>query len=335
MPNWKFHGNLTYEEFMLDWFGYMGGRELGDPLQKFTDNPKNILSFVETCRLSNKPAYMSVAYRKKHDIVSALDRIFFDFDCKSGKDGEKLELELNAMKFIRMLLRDFKIVPMVVKTFHGYHVWIFLKTTLTGYMEDLKKVYVAAHRRLLRGQEFYYDTQIFGDVKRIARIPLSWHEKGAWCMIVELDEKTDEFIPSKIRDVNYFKVNGLNVEDIIEDAKTIINADVERKIYLNGDIPKFDGKFQIRPCFSNCLNLGVMGHQQRLALVIEAFWSGKKFDEIVDLFRNLRDFNENITKYQVEWQIKKIKGSWAKPYRCKTIKALNWCIGNKCKFFKP
>lgn len=330
--NFKFHGNLTYDEFLIEWFGYHGGRELGNPLQVFTDVCQEIVPFVKNCEKESKPAYMSVAYRKKHNEVSGLDRIFFDFDYhEEPKDEEKLLLlEGNVKNFVRSLK---PIVPLIVKTYHGYHVWVFFKTTILYDKEDeLKKIYFATQRYLLKNKEYeMLDTNPLGDVKRIARIPLSWHEKGAYCIIVD-----ENLQPTKIRSVEYFKNNGLLFDDVAETVKTIINTDSEREIFVDYDIPKnFNGTFGIRPCFHHALRGGEMDHQQRLAFLIEAHYAGYGTEkEILDFFRNMRDFNENITKTQYRWFINRNIYKRVRPYKCRTIQKFGWCIKDECEVYR-
>jgi len=339
----EFHGTLTYEEFLLEWFGYHGGRELANPDQRFTYNPKNIIGFISQCKQENKPAYMSVAYRRAHDIVSGIDRIFFDFDCKEDDADKKLQIEGDVRNFIRFLETPkpppFQAVrPLTIKTFHGYHVWVFLKTAIMGgTFDQLKKIYFSLQKKLQQGRYFEtIDGRIIGDVKRLGRIPLSWHEKGAWCQVVD-----NNLNPTKVRGLDFYRLSGLVADDAIADAKLIINANREIEIYKDRDIPKNSyGNFQIRPCFMNSLKATEMGHQQRLAFVIEAYWASKKKEiseiapEIIDLFRKRHDFDLGTTDYQVNWQLRKINGSWMKPYRCKTMKSLGWCLGKICPYFK-
>ncbi len=58
----------------------------------------------------------------------------------------------------------------------------------------------------------------------------------------------------------------------------------------------------IRPCFIKALKYGEMYHQQRLALLSEAYTLGFHSPEsIIELFRCLNDFDYSITSYQVNW----------------------------------
>ena len=62
----------------------------------------------------------------------------------------------------------------------------------------------------------------------------------------------------------------------------------------------FDNSEGIRPCFVKALDSGEMCHQQRLALLQEAYTIGFRHPEsIIDIFRCLNDFDDSITRYQV------------------------------------
>jgi len=82
----EFHGDLTRDKFLLEWFGIYGGRELATrgpdrPYGRhFTDNPREIIAFVDEMYRLNYPAWMSVLPMAGYGKPTGLDRIYFDFD---------------------------------------------------------------------------------------------------------------------------------------------------------------------------------------------------------------------------------------------------------------
>jgi len=324
-----FHGSLTYLEFLQEWFGVHAGRELGNPNQVFTDNYKNLIDFVRQCKEDNVPAFMSVAPRVCHGVVYGVDRVFFDFDAKDSK--QRPNMVLDVKRFVSKLR---PLQPFIVQTFHGYHVYLFFKEGCikTKDNDEAKLFYEATQHLLLNGELYEsLDTNVLGDVKRIARVPLSWHERGCWCIVV--DERLE---PTKVRSLDYYRMYGLDSEFV---SRTVKLMKITKETQKNNNLqnltfnPPTKGTFSIRPCFKYALEQTEMSHQQRLALVIEAFWAGKTMQEIKDLFKNRRDYSSEKTTYQVEWELLKIKHDNLKPYRCQTLIELGYCIKNNCSIY--
>jgi len=80
---------------------------------------------------------------------------------------------------------------------------------------------------------------------------------------------------------------------------------------------------RVRPCIENATKRTWLGHQQRFAVVGEYKAVGFSIDKIVDVFRNMSDFDPDITR-------KQIRSIWDKsaPYKCDTLRGLGLCIPN-------
>jgi len=96
---------------------------------------------------------------------------------------------------------------------------------------------------------------------------------------------------------------------------------------------------QYPPCIEKLLEDLKSGknlpHHARFALATFLLNIGKPIDEVVDLFRTSPDFNERITRYQVE-HLAGLRGSRVKysPYKCSNMKSLGLCVdveGKICK----
>jgi hypothetical protein len=166
----------------------------------------------------------------------------------------------------------------------------------------------------------------------MCRIPFSIHEKsGAECLVVDSNLEDD-----KVRGVEYFRLYGLKQKEILvamDKAHEFRKALKEKRIKYLPKTLSFESSDGIRPCFVKALNSGEMCHQQRLALLQEAYSLGFHSSEIIiDLFRCLNDFDGSITRYQVNWFFtNKVEKNEVRPYSCQTIQKYGWCLGEDCK----
>jgi len=315
-------------EFLEEWFGIYAGRELGDPQRFFTDRYENLIDFVEKCKAEKKPCYMSVQPYFKRDWVYGLEKLFFDFDSK--KDTSKAWKEAEA--FAENLIEYYKILPFI--TFSGakgYHVYVFLKNTVAfpnHRAELVKKVYEMLQRKLLKGLNFEtLDQSVIGDLKRLARIPYSTHEKtGKLCHPLTL---THQFFDPKSLEI--YREHGLDTSLIREVIKEITSREkIQRSRPARSKIHA--SNYKVRPCILEALKHPLEdhgGHKMRLAIAIEFLHKGLPVDQIVDLFQNQADFNRERSRYYVE----DAKRKGYKPFRCSTIRKLGFCLGESCPFY--
>ena len=165
----------------------------------------------------------------------------------------------------------------------------------------------------------------------MCRIPFSIHEKsGEECAVVDSQLEED-----KVRSVEYFKLYGLKQKDILsamDKAREFRKALKEKRLKYVAKNMSFESSDGIRPCFVKALNSGEMCHQQRPALLQEAYSLGFHSPEsIIDLFRCLNDFDDSITRYQVNWFFtNKVEKDEIRPYSCRTIRRYGWCLGEEC-----
>jgi len=345
--------HISEEQFLIEFFGNFG-RDLGNPKQFFTDNPQDILEFVKRCAEEKKPAFISVQPRKAHRKIYGIEKIFYDFDytnkslklTKAQEEKRKQEMQEEVKKFIRMLEFKWKILsPLIVKTRKGYHVYLYFDKVYE--IDDDEKfwreVYGELYEQFLGGYKFkYVDLTSKNDLARLCRIPLSIHQvSGEKCILVDRNLK-----PTKIRSINFYRTYGLKREHLISAVKRV-KVKMEKKKKMLKKIReqqreeweiKHGYVGEIRPCFLKRMEEGEMCHQQRLALLIEAFYSGKRTeDELVELFRCFNDFNERITRTQVQWFLKNLVKNGkctVKPYRCSTIQEYGWCLGEECPTYR-
>jgi hypothetical protein len=332
--------HISKEQFLLEFFGSFG-RDLGNPERWFTDNPNELFSFIEECAENKAPAFISVQPEKDKAQPLGIENIFFDFDyCKKSEvlseaETQKRKSELrDEVQYFLKQLSTLKIKPLVIRTKRGYHVHVFFDSVyeINQELEFWKQVYKQLQFALLQVHNYrFIDYAVVGDINRMCRIPFSIHEKsGEECLVVNSNLEED-----KVRSVEYFKLYGLKQKDILtamDKAHEFRKILKEKKIKYVPNTLSIESSEGIRPCFVKALNSGEMCHQQRLALLQEAYSLGFHSQEsIIDLFRVLNDFDDAITRYQVSWFFNnKVEKDNVKPYSCRTIERYGWCLGNEC-----
>jgi len=358
--------HITRQQFLLEFFGLLG-RNFGDPDQWFTDNPMDIFKHIDKCAVEKKPCFISVQPMSKYQKVAGIEKIFYDFDYgrKSDKmtskqiERHRAKMEIEIGIFLCHLTKE-GIVPLVVKTRKGYHIYIYFDRIYEVDInndEDEKfwrKVYGFIHKRFVKGNRheyIYVDTTSKKDIKRLCRVPTSIHQKsGEECII--LDAKLR---PTKFRSIEYYKMYGLKREDLIGAVEWVrTNEEKEKKETLKREQERkknWQSKHgytgEIRICFQVRMEKGEMCHQQRLALAIEAFYSGMKTRQgMVDFFRWANDWDGDDPNgdcwVQVNWFFdKNVKETRkgepickVKPYRCSTIETLGWCLKSDCPIWR-
>ena len=332
--------HISKEQFLLEFFGFFG-RDLGNPERWFTHNPNDIFSFIEECSENKAPAFISVQPEKDKAQPLGIEKVFFDYDyCKKSEvlsevETQKRKVELREeVKYFLKQLSTLKIKPLVIRTKRGYHVHVFFDSVyeINQELEFWKQVYKQLQLAFLQGHDYrFIDYAVIGDINRMCRIPFSVHEtSGEECPIVDSQLEQD-----KVRSVEYFKLYGLKQKDIVlamDEAREFRKALKEKRTNYVPKTLSFEGEEGIRPCFIKSLNSGEMCHQQRLALLSEAYSLGFHSPEsIVELFRCLNDFDYSITSYQVNWFFTHwVEKNSIRPYSCRTIQKYGWCLGDEC-----
>lgn len=349
--------HITKDQFLLEFFGPLG-REFGDPVQWFTDNPAEIFTHIEKCKREKKPAFISVQPRSRHKVVAGFEKLFYDFDFGSKNDKfTERQIKIHKKKLKRELkiflnhLRKKHLVPLIVKTNRGYHIYIYFDQ-IYGIDKNVgfwREVYKALYERLLKGNRHKYkyaDSTSKEDIFRLCRIPTSIHQKsGDECSVLDTNLK-----PTKLRSIEYYKRSGLRRDDLKRAVERVSIDREKRKVELerlekerkeNWTVEHgFTG--EIRLCFKKFMEAGEAQHQTRLAMAIEAYYAGyKTVESMVEWFRWNNDWDgENPTgkcRTQVEWFFKnKVDDSGCKfkPYRCDTIRGFGWCLGEDCPIYR-
>ena len=317
-----------HSEFLKGWFGKYAGRELGCPQRFYTDSSKEFVKFVEMCRSQGKPCFMSVQPFNARDQVYGLEKLFFDFDSK--EDPSKAWNEV--IIFVEVLIKHYQVLPLTVFSGNkGYHVYVFLKRTVafpTQRQDFIKRVYGTLQQMILKGLKFKnLDRNVIGDIKRLARVPFSIHEKtGKVCHPVNLNGKL--YVSGSLEIYRNYGRDTSLIEKVIQKIENMKN----KKTIWRNSISILNSR-KVRPCIEAALKQpleGEAGHKMRLAVAVEFLNKGYGIEQVVDLFRGQEDFKESRTRYYVEDAKKKRY----KPFKCNTIMDLGFCLKEKCKIYR-
>lgn len=368
--DFKFHGDLTLDKFWLELFG-IHGRELGSnkphpfgtcpkgyekSRRMFTNQPQTYLQFIGWCQTNNVACWITSQPMRGYNTPLGIEKIFFDFDYHLAKNenmtpSKREKVKKLVLKFIDTL--DYE--PLLVSTRKGYHVYVFLRRTYEFEVRNLEfasEVFGVIGLSLLgmpklyeqleeceRKRWKYLDFGPLGDIMRMARVPLTPHEAtGIPCYILDRSLK-----PTKVRSLDLFKAYGIR-EDKVREAVEIVKKHHENKIkehwkQVRSGVKVFEGgngfSGQMRPCFTERLfKFGEMVHQQRLAMLMEAWASGYKTEEqLMHLCTHFKEYNEGTSRTQVRWFLKNKAGKFP-PYQCKTIQSYGWCLKGECPIYR-
>jgi len=313
---------LFLKEFWREWFNveYGFGREVfKDKTRVFIDSPERFIEYVGRCKASRSPCWMSVQPFKDRNQVFTVEKLFFDFD------GSLIKAWKEASTFAQHLKQYYGVEALVVFSgCKGYHVYVWLASSqhFEG-SKQAKMFYAMAQKLLLKGMKLEtLDMQVLGDIKRVSRVPYTIHEKNSNPCI----PLTQSHAPILIGNLQGFRKAGLNSRFIKLCIKQMEkDADRKRLVFRHRNVKG------VRPCISVALNRqleGKGGHLMRLAIAIEHLHLGMKPFEIAPLFQSQSDYDYERSLYFVEDSLKR----GYKPFKCKTIQALGFCLPD-CRRF--
>ena len=159
-------------------------------------------------------------------------------------------------------------------------------------------VYIRRDELARLGKEVFY-AKIMGMFDEIELVPIQTLES--------LADKVKQLIPEK-----YVETSGLGGLSLTgKTGKVVVEA--------------------LPPCIKRIYNAMLKGdnlsHHERFAIATFLLALGVDTDYLVNLFRNLPDFNEKITRYQIEHLAGK-RGSGRKysPYNCESMRSRGLCV---------
>lgn len=265
------------------------------------------------------------------------DRIVYDFD---SEEDPRLALR-KAIEFARSLEERFGCSVLVVSTgFKGAHVVIPLRRLVNweGY-QLLWKALIAPYgfkslvdRSMLQWNRldripYTYNVKLDNEtgevVRRFTRIVYPKRlrvEDFEWSVFEPLEPSSVEIVRIELPDIRVRRVarrrRGLR-------GRIVLPSSIEE--LANSDaVPSC-----IRSLIDTMVGTGELSHYGRVALVLYLKWLGYDKEEVIEFFaRHAKDYNERITRYQVEY-LYGLRGSRKdyKMYSCRKMKELGLCLG--------
>jgi hypothetical protein len=273
------------------------------------------------------------------------DRLFYDFDSKEDPELAKRK----ALEFTRSLKARFKVDPVVVFSgIKGAHIHIPLKKPVTW------QVYEALWSTLIAPYSFgrLVDPQV-KEASRLHRVPYTHNIKyekeedkvyEGFSYMVDLSGKRirmedfdwgsyEPLDPSCVELYEFVALDLPKVSVVVASKPKVSRAgDSKPKSRLPEDPAALDSHDAVPPCIRNIVQAlktsGDPDHNQRLALVWYLRWVGYSVDAVVDLFKRFaKDFNEKITRYQVEYAfgLRGKREEWLPP-TCEWMKQHSICL---------
>jgi len=322
--------------FFEEWFGRHAGREVWRQDihdRQFIDRYEELEYYVQYCMEMGIPAWVSVQPFQERDVPFGLEKLYFDFDCKEDLSRAWKD----AKAFSEAVAQFYNAKPLLLFSGNkGYHVYIFLARTVYFQLwrtEFVKEVYEELQQKILKGLKLpRLDKGVIGDVKRLARVPYSFHEKsGKQCAPVDLEGN-----PITVETLEPYRENGLDTKLLETICKEVVAKKKWQEIRAQGrKSHRFDKTSgRVRACIEAALSLPLhtgAGHKMRIAVAAEYLHRGASVDQVVELFKSQVDFGDGSkTRYYVQ----DIARKGYKPFRCETIRELGFCLSSDCPLHK-
>jgi len=272
--------------------------------QVIVNSKEELLERIEE---ANATDCFLASHRPEDKQKGLLYLVFIDIDFKNNIERAKKIVD----RILAFLKREYDIKKPYVQFsgFKGYHVIIPLTPII------VEPCLVSDFLRYLQIKlsKGYCDGQILGDIVRIIRLPNTYNSKaishgfdGRVKIVQEWDG--ERFDPGLLWEE--FKLNKLEEE-------------IQKQKMKSFRLPYKPGA-KIRSEIQELIKMAREGknltHRQRLAILFELINNGYGDEEILDIFKNLPDFDEKKTLYFIQHARKK----GYKPFRAENIiKILN------------
>jgi len=292
--------------------GNVGIREIS--LNRILADEVRLGFYVYSCRKEGKDCYVSV-FTDYQIWEGIYDTVLLDID------GDVKDPYLDMREVYWMLVRN-GLDGRVYYTGRGYHIYVdFLPVRMSKYSDRVRKW----AREM--GIWDYVDKKVLGDIRRMARVPLTRNTKtGRWMVEIDPEMGEDEIIANSEAGVEV--IRNVELTDLGERLLDIDLSEGWREGH-KGLMKVKEGRYP--PCIERALEklktTGELDHEERLHLATYLLRI-MTIDEVVEIFSHARDFSERYTRYQLEWFLR----NDYKPYSCRRAMELGICPG-RCKYY--
>jgi len=264
--------------------------------QKSVSNYKEIKDFVEE-HLGIDNIGISISAFKNG--VPLLLFLPFDFDSKTNiRDAWN-----DAIKLFNYLILCNYGAYLIFSGRKGFHVLI--QTVPSLYTRKQIRAVQKTFKNILDLKTL--DEQIFGDVRRLMRLPWTYNINGGLCKIIKQIEGAE-----------------LNLNEIYAEEYNPIQTYSENNKSL---------EYHDYPCIESIVRSDPEPrHLVRFTYVVLRLSEGFSYEEILDEIESFEwiDFDEDYTRKQIEH----IDGKDYVPLSCETLKDLGFCIVEDCPYQK-
>ena len=262
------------------------------------------------------------------------DVFFLDIDSHlyDPKTKQKYELSRDAVyERYRAVLDKLDDAGLTYRTYfsgRGFHVYVDFEPVV---LADFGRVAIRYIHDVL-GETFgYIDTRALVDKNRVARLPYTYNPK-AKLFAIPIDKDWDiQTIVEKSREYEGKdqKLRRINISDeLLEIDKKVGRSFGGFREWSNDTVPELYELIKDATLLPKCIRdsikelvlTGELDHYRRLHLAtfLLRVWS---YDEVLDLMRLANDFNERMTRYQLDYILKR----GILPYSCEKAKEMGIC----------
>jgi hypothetical protein len=248
-------------------------RDVADPKRQTVTNVNDFKSWLKR-RNGVTDCFISV-YGDRQKII---DKIFIDIDAPYDE----------MMKLHRWLeARNYK--HTIFFSGGGYHIYVFTERANLSFPKNALRT---AQIYLTDESGVNADRQVFGDVKRVARIPNTFNPKrGLYCIPLGREdiEKGENYIKKiahqqhRVKDVWFgeklFSLEPFDQEPMINKLDWEIDDDVETMTITNEMIKSFS------PCILAMLKKENTGHRDRFIIIAYMKERGFLIEEVIDVLK--------------------------------------------------
>ena len=318
-------------------------RFAGNPYQYRVKSQRELEDFIAYNNGKNPCFWSHNGHPTKDTII--VRTIPFDFD-----DKEHLERPHADMQSLASLCEKHGVDTLCVDTTNkGFHVYLCFKPVLAQNNGALKDYYRAVQLWAVEQADLKtWDKQLFGDTRRMMRIPGTIHQKtGRWCRKID---------PSWSLEHIQSLTTPAIVTDFPEGRETLpefcrrlgIKREAGRRMsFTVGSFTSYDdkkGNFdeyvrQVLPrmCTHNALMTTNPHHFARLDAIIALVRNGYDIKFIVDFIRRVSEHyfwehaDPSVQGYFIEYQVRHPGYS---PYSCEKLREAGLCVGKQCPIFE-
>jgi len=312
-------------------------REVGNPYRKVIRGYQEFLRFVNQNN-GIRDCFVSV-----YDLSYRIDKIFFDLDYLDIK---------TAWRFYEFVTEELNLscVP-VASGKKGFHFYVLFKPKRFKQLDEAIATIRKVAFTIIDEGKFYvekngykrsiFDTRVIGDLRRMTRIPNTMRiECKTYCTYLPPDfsyMSLDEFL-NHIKEPHEYEyqikrtitVDQFETTDAYYDfvlTPQTVQSESSTSKYVDNRLLKL----VLRPCLYKQIIQEEPPHEIRTAATIDLL-HGFTVDEIVEIYKQLGwvDFNEKITRYHVNHLAQKVYNGCLKPYSCRKLRSLGYCLGKEC-----